>query len=89
MCALPLARFNGSCFNILFYNAAEVFYLKDMMINCCSFAECNKLLDAISADLGKMLSTKHHRGSWLLGHFGASLSLQKSHSAVSSLSTRS
>ena len=51
---IPLAHFVGNCFNILFYDAAGVFYLRSHMqnfIECVHEREANRLLKAVVSDL--------------------------------------
>eukprot|EP00117_Sycon_ciliatum_P048351 scpid60247/ scgid34434/ len=49
--ALPLAAFRGNRFNILFFDAAGVHFLKALMTEYCSFAEKNRLIEAVAKDL--------------------------------------
>ena len=50
---IPLAQFRGNRFNILFYDAAGVFYLKSHMENYLKFyhGPLNRLLQAVLSDL--------------------------------------
>ena len=51
---IPLAQFVGNRFNIIFYDAAGVFYLCDHMIRFIESVhgkEANRLLQAILSDL--------------------------------------
>ena len=51
---IPLAHFVGNRFNILFYDAAGVFYLKDLMLKFIEEVhakQANKLLQAVKDDL--------------------------------------
>lgn len=50
---IPLATFHGNCFNIMFYDAAGVYFLKDYMLNYLriSHGSLNLLLQAFLADL--------------------------------------
>lgn len=50
---LPLAKFKGNRFNILFYDAAGVYFLHQLMASYCTLTERNKLVDAVAADLAK------------------------------------
>ena len=51
LAALPLAAFRGNRFNILFFDAAGVYFLRPLMLEYCSFAEKGKLPSAVAADL--------------------------------------
>ena len=52
---IPLAQFVGNRFNILFYDAAGVYYLQSHMVKFIESAhgvQANRLLQAVLADLG-------------------------------------
>lgn len=51
---IPLAQFVGNCFNILFYDAAGVYFLQDHMIQFVDEVhgtQANCLLQVVRADL--------------------------------------
>ena len=51
---VPLAAFRGNRFNIVFYDAAGVFYLKSHMVDYLKYShgQLNRLLQAVLSDLG-------------------------------------
>ena len=51
---LPLTSFRGNRFNVIFYDVAGVYFLAPVMSEYCSFAERNRLLDAVAADLNEI-----------------------------------
>ena len=48
---LPLERFSGNRFNILFSSASNVFFLADQLNQYLEFDACNCLVQAVKSDL--------------------------------------
>lgn len=64
---LPLASFRGNRFNILFFDAAGVYFLGDMMKEYCTFSERNRLIDAVAKDLTEECSLVGGRALGIVG----------------------
>ena len=63
---VPLAQFRGNIFNIIFYDAAGIYYLSSLMMDYlkCSHGQLNRLLQAVLSDLS---SPKYIAGCKALG----------------------
>ena len=66
---IPLAKFRGNRFNIIFHNAAGIFYLAPTMVAYLGFCRMNRLMESVKKDLMDVRLVVGCRALGLLGKF--------------------